>query len=114
MARRRSKNANAAALAQNQQRKTAARNRVTLNLMQHRYNSVAHLNNLKTEAAEMKARHQIEAATLAQRHKTERMSLAKKHEIERKAHATKMNRGTKVRQNQMKTMTAFLKKLNSS
>lgn len=111
---RRTKNANAAAKAQNQQRKTAARNRIALNLMQHKYDTVSHMNNLRTEAAEMRARHQIEAVTLVQRHKTERASLAKKHEIERKAHTTKMNRGKKVRQDRMKTMAMFIKKLNMS
>jgi hypothetical protein len=111
---RRSRNAKAAANAQNAQRKTTTANRISLNLMRHKYNSVANINSLRTDAAEMKARHQVELATMTQRHKTERASLLKKHEIERKAHTVKMNRGKKIRASQNQRMTKMLNALRKS
>jgi hypothetical protein len=104
----RSKSAKAAAIAENEQRKTAARNRIALNLLQHRYNSTAALNQLKVDNSAMKARHQIEVANLTRRHQLEKASLQKRHEIERKSHGAKMSRQQQIHQGQGKKLQSMI------
>lgn len=103
-----SKSARAAAIANNEQRKTAARNRIALDLLQHRYNSTVALNQLKVDNAAMKARHAVEAMNLTRRHQLEKASLQKRHEIERKSHGAKTTRQQKMHQGQGRKLQSLI------
>lgn len=96
MARRRSKNANAAAKAQEEARKTSGRNRLVLNMMGHRFNTSKAMNALAVDASVIKERHALESAALAQRHAIERATLQKQQDIEKKSHAVKATRTKKM------------------
>jgi hypothetical protein len=106
-----SKSAKAAAIANTEQRKTAARNRIALDLLQHRYNSTATINQLKVENAAIKARQAVEAANLTRRHQMEKASLQKRHEIERKSHGAKTMRQQKIHQGQGKKLQSLISAL---
>lgn len=114
MARQRRKNAEAAARMQEIERSTAARNRVSLAMMQNLYANAAAMNKYRIEAAAIKARQQAELATLKERFQSEARSLVKRHEIEKKTHAAEVTRFQKMQKAKRDAMSKIVKKLRNA
>lgn len=96
------------------ERATAARNRVSLSLMQQVYNNAAAMNSHRVRAAEIKARQQLELESLKKRFEEERASLLKRHSIEQKAHAAEATRLQKLQKAKKNAMTKILSKLRNA